>query len=87
MHRLAGLYERLHFKDKAASCFLESLRRKEEENDTGKETVEAIMFLKAYYMEKEMFDEAAKYARKLYDFGGADLDKATSNIRETEQSY
>jgi hypothetical protein len=42
------------------------------------------MYLKQYYMQKDMRDEAAKYARKLYDFGGADLDKATSNIRDTE---
>ena len=81
---MARLYDKLSLKDKAANCFLESLRRKDEDNDTGKETVEAIMYLKNYYMGKEMFDEAAKYARKLYDFGGADLDKATSNIRDTE---
>ena len=84
LHRLARLYGRLGLTEKAAKCFLESLSRKDMENDTGEETVEAIMFLKQYYLAKGMNEEAATYARRLYDFGGAELDRATYHIRQTE---
>ena len=84
LHRLARLYGRLGLTEKAAKCFLESLARKDMENDTGEETVEAIMFLKQHHLGKGMNEEAATYARRLYDFGGAELDRATYHIRQTE---
>jgi|Transcript_2976 anaphase-promoting complex subunit 8 len=74
MHRLARLYAKLNFTERAAKCFTESLNRKEVENDNGEETVEAIMYLKQYYLSKGMMEEAGQYARRLYDFGGAELD-------------
>lgn len=84
LHRLARLYSRLNMTEKAAKCFTESLSRKDAENDTGEETIEAIMFLKQYYLSKNMHEEAANYARRLYDFGGAELDRATYHMRQTE---
>ena len=84
LHRLARLYARLGLTEKACSAFKESLSRKDAENDTGEETVEAIMFLKTYYQEHNQMEEANYYARRLYDFGGAALDRATSHIRQTE---
>lgn len=84
LHRLARLYAKLGMTEKASKCFLESLSRKDAENDTGEETVEAIMFLKQYYLDKGMMEEAANYARRLYDFGGSELDHATQQIRQTE---
>jgi anaphase-promoting complex subunit 8 len=85
LHRLARLYAKLSMTEKAAKGFLESLARKDAENDTGEETVEAILFLKQYYLDKGQTEEAANYARRLYDFGGTELDRATSVIRETER--
>ena len=84
LHRLARLYAKIGLTEKASKCFTESLARKDAEGDTGKDTAEAILFLKQYYQDKGMMEEAANYARRLYDFGGADLEKATQHIRETE---
>lgn len=84
LHRLARLYARLGLIEKACLAFKESLSRKDAENDTGEETVEAIMFLKNYHQDKDMKEEANYYARRLYDFGGAELDSATSHLRQTE---
>lgn len=84
LHRLARLYAKLNFLEKAAKCFGESLTRKEADNDTGEETVEAIMYLRQYYLDKGMMEEASHYARRLYDFGGTEMDQASSHIRATE---
>jgi len=84
IHRLARLYAKLGLKEKSAMAFAESLGRKDAEKNVGEETVEAIMYLKQYYLEQGKTEEAANYARRLYDFGVEELDRASLRNPETD---
>lgn len=57
--------------DKAAACFEEDLKRREEESSEGRETVEACLFLARYYFDKKISDKAKVYAERLMESHGS----------------
>ena len=57
MHKLAKLYISMGQIEKAATCFIENLKRKDSDSIGNVETVEAIMFLAKYYKSKYLIDK------------------------------
>ena len=82
LHKLATLYISMGEIEKAASCFRENLRRKDNEEVESTETVEALMFLAKYCRANKQYEEALNFARRLHDYNGAEREEASALIRE-----
>ena len=82
LHRLAKLYIQIGEMDKAAICFKENLKRKDQEEVESFETTEALMFLAKYYKSQNRLEEAVNYARRLHDYSGTEREEASALIRE-----
>ena len=68
--------------EKAAICFKENLKRKDQEEVESSETTEALMFLAKFYKSQNRLEEAVNYARRLHDFSGTEREEASALIRE-----
>jgi anaphase-promoting complex subunit 8 len=82
MHKLAKLYIQMGEYDRAATCFKENLRRKDNEETESSETTEALMYLAKYCKSQGLLKEAIDYARRLHDYSGTEREEASALIRE-----
>ena len=82
LNKLANLYKSMNQMSKAAHCYEENLKRKDSEQITSKETIEAIIFLAKYYKKRSDYDKAYSFAQRLHDYNGKERDEATALIRE-----
>jgi|LauGreDrversion4_2_1035121.scaffolds.fasta_scaffold667958_1 hypothetical protein len=67
---------------KAATCFVENLKRKDHEQVECSEIQDAIMYLAKYNKALGRFDESLNYCRRLQDYSGTYREEAMALIRE-----
>ena len=67
---------------KAATCFIENLKRKDHEQVECSEIQDAVMYLAKYYKALERYEESMNYCRRLQDYSGTYREEAMALIRE-----
>ena len=82
LHKLAQLFISMGESHKAATCFIENLKRKDHEQVECSEIQDAVMYLAKYYKALGRFDESLSYCRRLQDYSGTYREEAMSLIRE-----
>lgn len=65
LHKLAQLYIQMGENDKAAICFKENLKRKDQEEVECAEISDALMYLAKYYKALGRLEESLGYCRRL----------------------
>jgi anaphase-promoting complex subunit 8 len=82
LFKLAKLYVTMNEFEKAASCFEEDIRRRENEHNEGKEKFEACLFLARYHFSNKNAALAAKYAQALMETHGPEREEAKDIIEK-----
>jgi anaphase-promoting complex subunit 8 len=80
LFKLAKLYSSMDEKQKAAAWFEEDLKRRDQERNEGKETIEACLYLATFYMEKKNSAKAIQYAERLMESHGPERSQAKEII-------
>ena len=75
LHKLGKLYVQTGDNEKAAICFVENIKRRDQEDVVCPETLEALQWLSEYYMRMKDHQKAYEYCLKLIDFSPAGLSR------------
>lgn len=89
LHKLAKLYVQTNEPDKAAVCFAENLKRREQEDVHSSETIEALNYLARYYRDQRKIEAALEYVTKLIEVSPAGMqrDEAYKLYNELQIKY
>ena len=82
LHKLAQLFIQMGETKKAATCFIENLKRKDHEQVECSEIQDAVMYLAKYYKALGRYEESLNYCRRLQDYSGTYREEAMALIRE-----
>jgi anaphase-promoting complex subunit 8 len=82
LHKLAQLFITMGESQKAATCFIENLKRKDHEGVECSEIQDAVMYLAKYYKALGRYEESLNYCRRLQDYSGTYREEAMALIRE-----
>lgn len=80
--KLAKLYEQRQELDKAAYYYKKHLDRRDAEGSEGAETLEALLFLAQHCKARGNIEDAIRYATRLLDFTGQEMEEAKALLRE-----
>jgi len=67
---------------KAATCFIDNLKRKDQDQVECSEIQDAVMYLAKYYKALGRYEESLNYCRRLQDYSGTYREEAMALIRE-----
>uniref|UniRef100_A0A7S3ERA6 Cdc23 domain-containing protein n=1 Tax=Haptolina ericina TaxID=156174 RepID=A0A7S3ERA6_9EUKA len=84
---LARLFKEEGNKTQAAHYFRETLKLREQQEVSGPELQEALLFLAQHCHDTGLLQEAQQYCNRLLDFGGHEKEEAKALLRDIRSQY